>query len=129
MSPVDTLSFSPHDLRYEPAWCKPQRHRNDDPQYEYSHLARPRLDLRDRTPAEIGRDAADPAKERLRHWIGDDPRHVDEQRAEHRAPVVTRATDDHHHPDQERVVDRLVGTRVEDLLERYQHGAADPHQH
>jgi hypothetical protein len=46
------------------------------------------------------------------------------------APQLLPApADDHHHPDEEGVVDRLVGAGIVDLGEGDEDGAADAHQH
>ena len=47
-----------------------------------------------------------------------DPEPPDQEAAQHRAPVVARSADDHHHPDKEGEAQRLVGGRARAWLSR-----------
>ncbi|MPL73682.1 hypothetical protein SDC9_19488 [bioreactor metagenome] len=58
--------------------------------------------------------------------LGLDPDEPDQHPAEHRAPVVAGPADDHHHPDQEGVAQRVVGRRRHLPVERDHHRAGEP---
>src|SRR5690606_31415757 len=57
-----------------------------------------------------------------------DPDDVDEEGPQNHAPIIAGAAHDHHDPDHEGVIDRLVAGGIENLGEGGQDRAADAHQ-